>query len=121
MRLDITLATALSLETGLVLSAATVARWDTLIVVAPSLLQRVNMVQTKPEVKLEAKAHGLRLALFLSKKKLEDGTLAARNQLNLPGKGRSVLQSANVAKSTVYQTTCMEGAFRFFLFLSACR
>jgi hypothetical protein len=51
--------TAPSPGTDLVSNAATVAGWGTLIVVAPSLLQRMRMVRTKLGATLEAKPHGV--------------------------------------------------------------
>ena len=78
MRQDITLVTAPSLETGPVSSAATVAKWDTRSVVAPSLLQRRRMVLATLGAKLEAKLPGVQQAQLLSKKRLADGMLALR-------------------------------------------
>lgn len=112
MRLDTTLAIAPSLETGLASSAATVARWDIPCGVALSLLQRRKLELATLEVKREGKLHGVQRALF--QKRLEDGTLARRNQLR-PGKSRPVPRKCC---KQLYQTTCMEEA-ACFMSLSA--
>jgi hypothetical protein len=117
MRLVITLAIAPSLGTGLVSSAATVARWDTPSVVVPSLLQRKRLAQLRLGVKLEVKPGGVQQALF--QMKLVDGAMVMRLQLHLPGK---VVQSVQLCKCVsniiAYQPTlkCSKGAGHFFLF-----
>lgn len=63
-----------------------------------------------------AKLHGVQQPLFLSKKKLANGTLVARKHLSFPGKGRSIPAVSQCLKHLLYHRTFMVGGGLFISF-----